>query len=947
MLFRTYVVLDVETTGLDPRQDKIIEIAAVRFQDGSIVDTFNTLINPEQPIPKAIQDLTGIDDSMVEKAPRIDAVLPELLAFSKDSVLVAHNIKFDLAFLNQAGAFKQWPQQFLLDTLALSRIIFPCLTSYRLIHLSKDLAIELAQHHRALDDALATVELLKALWQATLALEKTLVIKMIKLAPRSLRPWFEAALSADTGPSVTADTITTGLFAKKETYTAPSPVLSDFCLDEIAALLEPDGLLAGKLSEYEHRPQQTAMLKIVAEALSNGQHLAVEAGTGIGKSLAYLLPAIYWACYRGEKVAIATHTINLQEQLMYKDLPQLQEILPFPVEIALVKGRSNYLCRRKLEEFLNDPRAGEEERFFGLRLMHWLEVTTSGDWNELRFTPEEINFKIFLSAHKESCIGNVCPYNERCFVFAARLKAEAANIIILNHSLLLSDIKMNNNLLPSYPYLIIDEAHHLEEAATEHLGITISQNICNSYYRRLGSRDTKFSFLGRLGKQLQHIRPEPNKELLDLMEELDRSAVKTQQTWQFFWNSLAELNNPTGEKQSYYSIRFTEHLKETPIWDRTIAIFGELEAGLTTLAVCLSRLQELLTGIVAEEITAEAGKLSSVFKQHISELDQILEADPAVNISWLDSIYDGQLILRSAPLKTGPLLAEQLFTPKQAVILTSATLTVNNSFAYFKDQVGLNILPAEQQLSCQVDSPFDYQSQALLCAVKGLSNPSHLSDGEYARAIAPVLTDILTGVDGQILVLCTSHRFLRAIYEVLNNNVENNNYTFLAQGIDGNRSQLLESFRRTPRAVLIGTSSFWEGIDLPGELLRCVVIPRLPFPSPGIPVLAARMEHMSAEGGNPFISLSLPQAVIRFRQGFGRLIRRKDDRGALVVLDQRLLSKKYGRYFSQSLPKVTKIQLSPEKLSTSLQNWFKTPSSNQGALSMPPSNTIIKEDAPE
>lgn len=926
MLSRTYVVLDIETTGLNPAQDKIIEIAAVRLKDGNIIREFNTLVNPGRPVPRNIQKLTGIDDTMVRGAPGLDEILPALLTFTEDAVLVAHNGKFDLAFLSHALGFNPWEHQPLLDTLVLSRILFPCLPSYRLGYLTQRLEIEVRKHHRALNDVLATVQLLNALWQATLALEKTLLKSMLKLTPTALQPWFQAALLTDSNPSLPAEVATTGLFAEIEISTASPPVPPEFCIDKIATIIKPGGLLASRLPGYEYRSQQVAMLQAVADALINNQYLAVEAGTGIGKSLAYLLPAIYWACHQGKRVAIATYTISLQEQLMYKDLPQLQELLPLSFKAALVKGRGNYICRLKLRDFLENPLISEEERFFILRVLHWLKQTTSGDWNELKFTPEEEVFKISLSAHKESCAGNACPYNDRCFVLASRLEAEAANILVLNHSLLLSDIKLNHQVLPSYPYLIIDEAHHLEEAATEHLGITISQTVCNSYYRRLGKRDINFSFLGRLWNLAKILNPEQSKKIISLIEELDRIAIKVQQAWQLFWPRLAELDSSSRGEQNSYSIRFTEHLKETPAWESMLAVFGELEASLTVLVSRLNRLRELLNAIAADEIAAEAGNFSNTFTQHILDLTQVLDADPSENINWLEKSYNGQLILRLAPLKTGPLLAELLFSQKKAVILTSATITVNNSFTYFREQVGLDILASEQVLTCQVASPFDYQSQAIVCAVKGLPNPAQLNDSEYAHAIVPVIANILAGVNGRVLILCTSHRFLRQVNKNLSAATTDSNYTILAQGVDGNRNQLLEEFRRIPGAVLLGTSSFWEGIDLPGEFLRCVIIPRLPFPSPGVPAFAARMEHMASSGLNSFTALSLPQAIIRFRQGFGRLIRRATDRGALVVLDQRVLSKRYGHYFLESLPPVTKLQLTPDELSASLPGWFKIPS---------------------
>lgn len=403
------------------------------------------------------------------------------------------------------------------------------------------------------------------------------------------------------------------------------------------------------------------------------------------------------------------------------------------------------------------------------------------------------------------------------------------------------------------------------------------------------------------------------------------SATQAQHAWYSFWDSMVIMGNSARGQQYSFTVRFTEHLKESPAWDNILANFGELEATLTTLVNLSSRLYNMLVAVDADEVAADVANFCNTCNQYISDLNQILDADPGESITWLEHNYNQQPLLRLAPLHTGTLLAESLFTQKQAIVLTSATITVNNSFNYYLEQVGLNILPAGQVITCQVSSPFDYQSQALVCAIKGLPNPSHLNDSDYARAIAPVMVDVLASVEGRVLVLCTSHRFLREIYKNLNTLNTSINYTILAQGIDGNRNQLLEEFRQTHRAVLLGASSFWEGIDLPGDLLRCVIMPRLPFPSPGVPAHAARMEHLAAAGFNSFNSLSLPQAIIRFRQGFGRLIRRATDLGALVVLDQRLLSQRYGRFFLQSLPPVTNLELTPDEVTSTLPAWFKVP----------------------
>ena len=919
MLPQTYVVLDVETTGLDPARDKIIEIAAVRLEGGGITGQFQTLVNPGRPIPPAIERLTGISDAMVHQAPPLTEVLPGLLELFHNAVPAGHNGGFDLAFLNQVLGQDWHPP--LLDTLTLSRILFPCLASHRLDYMSQYLGLEATGHHRALADVLTTARLLEALWEVTRTLDRNLLTNFLALAPAGLQPWFQAALAGE-APANHYEVAAAGLFAPAAGSTPHPGSVPDFNVDDLVEMLTPGGLLATHISGYEYRPQQVTMLRAVAAALADNHYLTVEAGTGTGKSLAYLLPAIYWACSQQKRVAIATHTISLQEQLWEKDLPRLREILPFPFKATLVKGRSNYLCRRKLRDFQANPPGGEEGRLLALRVLRWLQLTTSGDWSEMKLTPEEESLKFALAADAETCAGNSCPFNEGCFFSAARRQAEGANILILNHSLLLSDVRLNNQVLPDYPYLIIDEAHHLEEAATEHLGSNVSQAACEFFFRRLGKGDQPFTFMGRARQLARRLPPEGNQELLQFLGDMEITISATLAGWQGFWVNLGRLSEAARWEETGYNLRFTSHLKETPAWDNLLVAFGNLEESLCGLASRLKRLSELLDAAGAPEMAADAANFGDTVAQYSYDLGQILDADPDTTISWVEKNSHDQYILRSAPLEIGPLLAELLFSRKQAVILTSATLAVHNNFAFYHRQTGLEELPEDRVTSCRVTSPFDYQSQALVCALKGLPNPGQLRDADYARAIAPVLTAVCPAVDGRSLILCTSHRFLREVYELLSTSLAGSGYTVLAQGIDGSRSRLLEEFSQTPRAVLLGASSYWEGIDLPGDLLRCVIIPRLPFPSPGQPIMAARMEHLAARGQNSFATLSLPQAIIRFRQGFGRLIRRASDRGVLVVLDQRLLSQRYGRYFIQSLPPVTLAEVEPAAAPARIKAWF-------------------------
>lgn len=920
MLSHTYVVVDLETTGLNPSQDRILEVAALRFEKGHLVEEFSTLVNPGIPVPPPIQRLTGINDDMVATAPPLEEVLPHFLSLAQGATLVAHNSSFDLAFLEQALGYP-WPGP-TLDTLELSRILFPCLPSHKLGFLADHFKLNLTTRHRALADATTTAALLEILWKETLKLGSSLLRRLLYLAPSNLSTWFKTAESAQNQYyplREEAATALEGLWTPTEEDSPPPP----FSPDMLASFLDPGGLLAANLPGFEYRPEQEKVLRTVAQAFAEGKHALVEAGTGTGKSLAYLIPAIYWARHNRCRVAIATHTINLQEQLWSKDIPLLQKILPLRFKAALVKGRNNYLCRRRLRELEDTLSAGgKTERLFLMRIWRWLDLTLTGDWSEIKIAPEEEGWKNLLSSDNETCLGINCPFMaQSCFVTAARRRAEEADILILNHSLLLSDLRLDNQVLPPFSYVIIDEAHHLEETATDHLATSFSQASLNSFFRHLDGGNRQNGYLPRLLAQVVKWPGELQQNLLTQLEKSLSATALTRETTEAFFTSLHSLWEGAKASPLEPSLRLTERVKELPLWEGVLTAAGFLEESWNRLWWDLEKLALLLDQTGAMEKAREAERLAGALKTHWQNLNLLLDGEEK-NVSWIEKSNNGYLTLYSAPIEIGPLLQEILFRPKKSIILTSATLRVNESFDFYCQRTGLSLLPPERIHTCSLDSPFNYQDQALICATTDLPNPGRLSDEEYARATALPIWEISRVVGGRTLVLCNSHRFLRAVYEALNQALAGSPFIVLGQGVDGNRSQLLEEFCRFPQAILLGASSFWEGIDLPGDLLRCVIIPRLPFPAPNIPVLAARLENLAAKGMDPFTSLSLPLAVIRFRQGFGRLIRRSSDRGAVVVLDRRLAFQHYGVYFLKSLPPANFHQGTVAEIIRQLASWF-------------------------
>lgn len=918
MLDKPYVVVDLETTGLDPSQDTILEMAALRFEEGRLIQQFSTLVNPRKPIPPHIQRLTGIREDMVREAPFLEEVLPDFLSLLQGATIIAHNAPFDMAFLAKAsGSLWDGP---ILDTLELSRILFPWFPSHKLHVLARHFNIDLAEQHRALSDAKATAQLLEILWRETLKLRPTLLKRFKEFVPSRLTLWFTTALSIHP-PGSQAEVAASRELKPMERKEKPQEAA--FSPEAIAELLRPEGALAKALPGYEYRPQQEQVLRVISQALEEGKHALVEAGTGTGKSLAYLLPAIFWACKKGYRVAIATHTISLQEQLWYKDIPLLQRLLPFPFRAAILKGRSNYICRRRLLEWEESlPSQDTPERIFALRIWRWLDFTLTGDWSEFKTLPEEEEWKSLLSSDNETCLGSHCPFHTAgCFVTAARRRAEEADIFIINHSLLFSDLRWEKQVLPPFSYLIVDEAHHLEDTATEHLAISLSQSTLHYFFHRLQAKPRPLGYLPKLSYLAEKLPTPKQAPLLSQVEKSLLALAKAKEATESFFTALKSLWEASEKNNRQdFALRLAGKVKELPAWELVLETAGVLEETWERLWYELEKLVPLLEDIGITLEAREAERMAAALKFYLDSLLQILDNSEDKEVAWMERGPNGWFTLYSAPLEVGSWLMDMLFQTKECIVFTSATLQVNKSFSFFCRRTGLELLPEERVITCSVEAPFDYSTQAKLLIATDLPNPSHLSDEEYAEATAKAILEISHAVEGRTLVLCNSHRLLRAIYESLSSLSPTE--VLLGQGIDGHRFQLIEEFCRYPQAILLGTGTFWEGIDLPGDLLRCLIIPRLPFPSPNVPVLAARLESLAEQGQDPFMNLSLPLAIIRFRQGFGRLIRRSTDRGAAVILDRRLISKRYGSCFLTSLPEV-KFEPSPVKdIVSQLKFWF-------------------------
>ncbi|MCM3142478.1 ATP-dependent DNA helicase DinG [Brevibacillus sp. MER 51] len=935
------LVVDFETTGSHPRQgDSIIQIGAVAIDDGQITESFSTLIHPGQDIPPFITQLTGITNEMVADAPSLEEVFPDFLRLLDGRAFVAHNASFDLQFLQEALLSQGYYafDGYVLDTVELSRVLLPMQNSYRLGELASELEIEHDNPHQADSDALATAQLflhlldiLKRLPLVTIQRLQMLVSSFrsdIEVLLRQIE--MEKLIELPELDGITTETDSSDMWdiyrqlalrKREEKLTASlkrphvDATVTKAFANQLEEVLGENGYMQAKMSGYQRRDAQEAMMHAVYEAMENGAHLLVEAGTGTGKSLAYLLPGIIWAHYNQQQLVVSTNTIQLQEQLFHKEIATLQESLPFSFTASTLKGRGNYLCLRKFEQAVDEPVEGssQEMRLVKGQMLTWLTQTVTGDVEELSMPPSGQLLWQQVKSDTSSCLNRACPWFSRCYYFQAKERARDVDVLIVNHALFISDLQAENRILPSYEVAIVDEAHHLEDAATQHLGKQFSTTQLLFLLDRASVEEG--GAIARFAEELQSWMPAVQEDvaakLLELRKQSAALREKAQQWTQllYAWASdRAEETTDAGRETVRYRIEsfVGKHEKIRKVTKKLIEGMTAYAAGIEQLLRTTP--QEEKPPFAVRSLLTDLFGLIKDWQNAVELLHFFLLEQDAEYVYWMEvesRTARKQVHLSAALLKVADSLAEPLFAQKRSLILTSATLTVKNSFSYIKSQFGLDQLPEERVRTLSLPSPFHYEEQGLLLIPSDFPAPGKESDHTYLEAVIQGCVDVVLASKGRTLILFTSHSMLRLVYQAMKERLADapEPYTLFGHGIDSNnRSKLVRLFRSMERSVLLGTSSFWEGVDIQGEWLSSLVIVRLPFAPPNHPVYQGRAELLKAEGKNAFMSLSLPQAVLQFKQGVGRLIRHHLDRGVVIVFDTRVVESRYGRSFLQSLP---------------------------------------------
>ncbi|MFO1444637.1 ATP-dependent DNA helicase DinG [Bacillus sp. Bva_UNVM-123] len=913
-----FVVIDLETTGNAPKKgDKIIQFAAAVIENGKITEEYSSLVNPGQSIPPFIEELTGLNDEMVKDAPKFSEIAPKVLTLLEGGYFVAHNVLFDLTFLQEELVEAGYNGYYgpIIDTVELARILMPTADSFQLSELALREGLNHERPHQADSDAYVTAELLLLLFERIEKLPLQTVKQLQKLAS-GLKSDFSLLLDEiisqreATIENVRDDLeIYHGIALKKmqEGYQCSTTDLSGYPSEH----KEKITLFQKVFPSYEQRMGQFTMMDCIYNAFSDNTDAMIEAGTGVGKSLAYLIPAVLFGKEKQQPVVISTYTTQLQDQLLTNDIPKLKKMLPFSINAALIKGRSHYLSLTKFEQSLIDYDDNYDTILTKMQILVWLTETESGDIDDVNLSSGGIIFWNKIKNDETVFLENKS-WLSRDFYLRARRKASNADLIITNHSLILTDLIAESKILPDYKYIVIDEGHHFGQVASKHFGYTFDYLKIRYQLSQIGFMEQKHLLF-----KLEQIVEKLNLDDLDLLHSFEVNQMLIQLDFELA--ELFKIISIFAKKKSRAIKGFNrvncrisndESSKE---WE---AVQTSAERFLFQLVDVVNELTKRLKAIRNSEVKdLLTARDKSSLEELSSLLDELSEEILIIRKLFLQSLREyvkwieidvrstqNATTLFTQPISVAEYLKEQFFKNKNSVVITSATLSVKNSFNYMGEQLGLQ---SSDCSTMQIQSPFNYDKQVKLIVPDDLPEVNAVSLEEYVAAISEHIISIAEATKGRMLILFTSHDMLRKTYDLIKESGFLDDYAIIAQGISsGSRSRLTRNFQRFDKAILLGTSSFWEGIDIPGEDLSCLIIVRLPFSPPDDPIMEAKCEEIKNNGGNPFSNYSLPEAIIRFKQGFGRLIRTKTDRGFIFIFDRRVITTKYGKSFLESIPSI-------------------------------------------
>ncbi|MDM5154165.1 ATP-dependent DNA helicase DinG [Bacillus sp. DX1.1] len=912
---KRYVVVDLETTGNSWKdgKDKITQIAAVVVEDGEILEIFSSFVNPKREIPPFITELTGIDEDLVKQAPLFRDVAPMIVELLQGAYFVAHNVHFDWNFLKDELKQAGYPEVNCpkIDTVELAQVILPTADSYKLRDLAKKYELEHDQPHRADSDALVTAELFLQF------LDKLKQFPLVTLQSLyELSDVFQSNIGDIISENILKKMmhgkedvkkydIHRNLALRKRNYTL---AMGDDCSSKFDAFLHKAmEQLAQTMSSFEKREGQQQMMTEVYTALRDSRFSLIEAGTGTGKTLAYLLPSVYYAKKTEKPIVISTQTVQLQQQMLENEIPLLRNILPFPFEVALLKGRKHYLCLHKFEHALQEEERNYDVAITKAKILVWLLQTESGDRDELNIPEGGKLLWERICSDVYSPGGMQSNWFSRCFYQRAKNKALFADIVITNHSLLFQDFVSEEPLLASCEHIIFDEAHHLEETASRTLGEQFSCMYFQLVLSRLGTLETDdvLAKVYEMMKKSQYASRSTFRMLSHRLKEIKFDADELFQMIRTF--IFQQTKQEQGASNMPLVYRYDAKQERGKLWSSIVELTNRFVYELRKLLTLLEKQADVLQNQMEWEmhiVTGEFMHLIELLRKMADSL-QLLILEQTSYVTWMETETKGTIhstVLYAQPVHIAEKFADEFLTGKQSVIFTSATLTVNNTFDYIKEELGLHDFAPD---TFTVPSPFHYEKQVKLMVSTDVPLIKQVSEKEYVNEMSQHIMKIAKSTNGRMLVLFTSYEMLKETYANLKQEDELEDFLLLTQSVHNrSRSRLVRKFQEFEKAILLGTSSFWEGIDIPGDALSCLVIVRLPFTPPSQPMMQAKSEWMKEKGEDVFTKLALPQAILRFKQGFGRLIRTTTDTGTVFVLDRRLTTAFYGKRFLQSIPNV-------------------------------------------
>lgn len=909
-----YAVVDIETTGHSSANgDRIIQLAIVFIENSKIVDTYTTFINPEKPIPFFIQDLTKIADKDVQHAPLFETIGSNVLDLLQDHIFVAHNIHFDLPFLQKELKRVGLPKLVCktMDTVEFTKLMFPNLYSYKLQDIATELHIPLNVAHRADDDALATAYLLlKCIEQL-----KCLPLKTIELLHKR-------SFHLKSNLSILFFDV---LAEKRKQYDAANyPMYRGIPLKEVETVQDASltsipyprtkelkmTLFRKGLPHFEERQGQFAFMDEIQHALDTKAETVCEAETGIGKTLGYLLPATIFGLSQQKPVIISTYTTHLIDQLVLEEIPKLERFLDIPIRVAKLKGMQHYIDLYRFWQHVQLEDESYDETFTIMQILVWLTITDEGDLTELNVSG---GGQLFVDKIRKTSLSKILEERDMDFYERALGKSEKCDVLVTNHSMIMADRERKKKLLGHGCATIIDEAHQVIHASMSRKERIFSYTTWKYVLGQFGTLDTE-QLLSKL--EVLHIplalRIRLEKQYVDVVESFDRAISSV----------IHAIPSTKGHSKSTKKMATLDDLNLNTSIFRTVA---------TAMQTYILSAKSILTTYAKNKLDDQATVLLNEWEYWIRELeikvsewDEIFLLDEAVEAKWLEidtRSIPGSLTIIKRPLNYQKDIKEAVdhMRASGAVIWTSGTLTVPSNRHFITSQLGLSTAIPIHQFRAAAD----YYNGAELLIMEDMPDIKQVSQSDYIEAVAEAIVQTVLVTEGRCFVLFTSQDMLRKTVEIIQDTNLLEDYMLFAQGMtSGSRMRLLKSFQRFSKSVLFGTNSFWEGVDVPGDALSVIIMVRLPFSSPDDPLFKKRAELLSVNGQNPFTAYSLPEAVLRFRQGFGRLIRASKDKGVFIVLDRRIETKSYGSDFLQAIPNIPIKKVTLENMVLELENWY-------------------------